>query len=44
MIRMLTMDRQPAAKWQRKSLRFGILLGLFVLLYVAAVIAFIIVY
>jgi hypothetical protein len=36
------MDRQPAAK--PKSLRFGLLLGLFVLLYIAAVMAFIIVY
>ena len=41
---MAIMDPVSAPKWKAKSLRFGILLGLFVLLYIAAVIAFIIIY
>jgi hypothetical protein len=44
MSRMLSMDLPSAPKWKAKTSRFGILLGLFVLLYIVAVIAFIIVY
>jgi hypothetical protein len=41
---VLAMDPLSGPKWKAKSLRFGILLGLFVLLYIAGVIVFIIIY
>lgn len=41
---MVTMERQRAARWQPKVFRFGLLLSLFALLYIAAVVAFIIAY
>jgi len=41
---MTTMDRHTAAKWQPKISRFGLLLSGFILLYIAAVVAFIIAY